>query len=181
MYKIAVLFGKSGAGKDTALRAICDKNKNFNKIITCTTRPKRDYEVDGIDYHFLTIPQFSEKVLNGDMIEATVFNESWFYGTDINTLVEDKINIGVFNLGSIECLLDNSDLEISLIHITASDKTRLIRNLNREHSPNCHEICRRFLADEKDFEKLVEFPAMYEFDTEKEEDYTGLIKLIENL
>ena len=179
MYKIVVLFGKSGAGKDTTLKEIC-KDSDFNKIITCTTRPKRDYEVDGVDYNFLTIPQFSEKVLNGDMIEATSFNDDWFYGTDIHSLREDKINVGVFNISSIECMFGNPDLELELVYIIASDKTRLLRNLNREYDPNCHEICRRFLADEKDFEKLCTFPCMYEFDTEGEMTYDGLIKLIKN-
>jgi len=180
MYKIVALFGESGAGKDTTLKAVCE-NTDFNKIITCTTRPKRDYEVDGIDYHFLTIPQFSEKVLNGDMIEATTFNEDWFYGTDIKTLKEDKINIGVFNPGSIECMFGNPDLELHLIYISASDKVRLLRNLNREANPDCREICRRFLADKKDFEVLTTWPCMHVFDTEEEESYDGLIRLIESL
>jgi len=180
MYKIVALFGESGAGKDTTLKAVCE-NTDFNKIITCTTRPKRDYEINGVDYHFLTIPQFSEKVLNGDMIEATTFNEDWFYGTDIKTLKEDKINIGVFNPGSIECLFENPDLELYLVYVSASDKTRLLRNLNRENDPDCKEICRRFLADKKDFEVLNNWPSIYKFDTEKDADYNGLIKLIENL
>ena len=66
------------------------------------------------------------------MIEATTFNEDWFYGTDIKTLREDKINIGVFNPGSIECMFGNPDLELHLIYIEASDKTRLLRNLKND-------------------------------------------------
>lgn len=178
-YKIIVLFGKSGAGKDTALKEIC-KDKDFNKIITCTTRPKRDYEIDGIDYHFLTPLEFYTKSKNGEMIEETCFND-WYYGTNLNDLSEDKINIGVFNINAICQLFNNPYLDIELIYIKASDKTRLLRNLNRECKPNCYEICRRFLADKKDFEKIATFPAMYEFDTEEHDGCAGLIQLIKNI
>lgn len=178
-YKIIVLFGKSGAGKDTALKEIC-KDESFNKIITCTTRPKRDYEIDGVDYHFLTTSDFYLKKAKGDFIEHTCFND-WFYGTDINNLREDKINIGVFNINAITQLFIHPYVEVELVYIKASDKTRLLRNLNRECEPNCYEICRRFLADKKDFEKITTFPAMYNFDTEEHDDYSGLIQLIKNI
>lgn len=149
-YKIIALFGKSGAGKDTILRGIEYAKPKYNQIITTTTRPPRRYEKDGIDYHFISSIDFAEKVLNGDFIEAVSFN-SWFYGTDINELKEDTINIGVFSIKAIECMLEDNRLEVHPIYIHASNKTRLLRTLNREESPNCEEICRRFFADEKDF------------------------------
>ena len=40
------------------------------------------------------------------------------------------------------------------VYIYATDKMRLLRSLSREKNPNCHEICRRFLADEKDFDDI---------------------------
>lgn len=152
-YKIIALFGKSGAGKDTLLRDLDNLDNNYKKIITTTTRPKRDYEKDNIDYHFIEPLEFAKKILNGDFIEATSFND-WFYGTDIHELSLENINIGVFNIQAIECMLDDPCLKVYPIYIDASDKTRLLRNLNREEEPNCQEICRRFLADLKDFDDI---------------------------
>ena len=151
--KIIALFGKSGAGKDTLLKMVMCTYPDLHKIITTTTRPMRDYETQGKEYYFVEPAVFAEKILNGDLIEATSFN-NWFYGTDINQLKEDKINIGVFSITSIECLLEDNKLDVYPVLIDASDKVRLIRTLNREENPDCKEICRRFFADEQDFDDI---------------------------
>ena len=92
-YKIVALFGQSGAGKDTLLDAIIKMDCPFkiNKIITTTTRPPREYETEGIDYHFISVEEFAEKILSGEMLEATSFND-WFYGTTINDIKENMVN-----------------------------------------------------------------------------------------
>lgn len=72
--KIIALFGPSGSGKDTLAKYLVSNiSADIHEIVSCTTRPMRDYEQDGIDYHFLTNEQFTEKVLNGSMLEATSF------------------------------------------------------------------------------------------------------------
>lgn len=102
--KIVALMGESGSGKDTILHNIMEKYPSyFNEIISCTTRPPREGEKDGVNYHFLSIDEFTKKVLNGDMLEATEFND-WHYGTDRESLTIDKINIGVFNPEGVRCL-----------------------------------------------------------------------------
>lgn len=153
-YKILALMGPSGSGKDTVLKEVLKKNpKEFNKIINCTTRPMREGEVDGVDYFFISPETFAEQVLNFDMIEATNFND-WFYGTSKSALVSDIINIGVFSPEAVEALLESPDIELMVLELAASDKTRLLRQLNREANPNVHEIIRRFKADEEDFADL---------------------------
>ena len=151
-YKILALFGESGAGKDT-LKDIFIEREGLNNIINSTTRPIREGEVDGVNYYFMDSVQFAEKVLNGDFIEATEFN-NWFYGTSITELSNDVVNIGVFNIYGIDCMLQDPRLEVYPIYIKTSDKLRLLRALEREENPNCKEICRRFLADKKDFENI---------------------------
>ena len=150
-YHVLAIMGKAGAGKDTVQRVTAQTHPElFHSIISCTTRPPRDNEKNGQDYHFLTITEFTRKVLNGEMLEATEFR-NWFYGTSIDSLVKDKINIGVFNPAGIEALLSNPELITEVIWVNAEDKTRLMRYLNRSENPDCAEMCRRYFADEKDF------------------------------
>lgn len=152
-YKILALFGESGTGKDTIQKWIVSNLSNTKGLVSCTTRPQRDYEVDGVDYHFLEADVFANKIIDGSMLEATTFN-NWFYGTPIEALDKDKINVGVFNIQGIECLLDDSRLDVIPVYVWAPPKERLIRALDREKNPNCTEVCRRFLADEKDFDYI---------------------------
>ena len=150
---LLALVGKAGAGKDTILRYLCD-HYDVNEVISCTTRPPREGEVDGVNYHFLSESEFAEKVLNFDMLEATEFN-GWFYGTDITALSPNKVNVGVFNPAGVEALMNETTLNIIPVLVEAKDKTRLLRQLNREESPNVKEIIRRYGADVEDFD--VEF------------------------
>lgn len=152
MTKVVAIMGKAGAGKDALLHKIFEKYKNeFHEIVSCTTRSPREGEVDGVNYHFLTHEQFSEQLLNGEMLEATVFND-WCYGTSIKDLNTNKINIGVYNPQGVSTLLDmEGAIDVLPILVECEPKTRLLRQLNRESDPDVKEIIRRYQADEDDF------------------------------
>ena len=84
------------------------------------------------------------------MLEATEFR-GWFYGTSLDALQEDKINIGVFNPAGIEILSADPRVDLVVYRITASPKTRLLRQLQREQNPDVEEIIRRYKTDQMDF------------------------------
>ena len=176
-YQVIALVGKAGAGKDTVQKATCSAHPLiFNPIVSCTTRPMREGEIQGIDYNFVSLENFTRMVLNGDMLEATEFR-GWFYGTPINSLSKDKINLGVFNPAGVEALLEDNRLDVLVIEVLTSDKTRLLRCLNREKNPDCAEICRRFMTDEKDFLALSEWEEFAVVGNEDGEDPDLLVKL----
>lgn len=153
-YQIVALIGKAGVGKDSIQKVTCELHPlMFHPIVSCTTRPAREGEIEGVDYHYITLNEFTRKVLNGDMLEATEFRD-WFYGTTLESLSKDKINIGVFNPAGVEALLEDSRLDVTVFEVVAPDKQRLMRYLNREENPDCAEMCRRYFTDEKDFADL---------------------------
>ena len=158
-YKIIAICGKSASGKDTLLHMIMN-NTALHEIVSCTTRPPREGEVDGVNYHFLTNQEFADKIEKGQMLEATIFRD-WCYGTSIDGLDSTKINVGVFNVDGIDILCDNPNVDLYVVLTQASDKCRLIRSLRREINPDVDEIVRRYLADKEDFES---FSQIYEPD-----------------
>lgn len=154
MYKIIALIGEAGSGKDTILKKVLAAAPGlFNEIISSTTRPPREGEVEGINYYYLTEKDFQNKVLSGQMLETANFN-NWMYGTSYDALSADKPNIGVFNPTGIYSMLKRNDIELIVFRIKCNDKERLLRQLNRENNPNVNEIVRRFSTDNEDFKEL---------------------------
>ena len=151
--KVIALFGKCAAGKDTIQNWLIANSPNIKKIVSCTTRAPRDYEVDGVDYHFLTTLEFTQKVLDGLMLEAVSFRDN-FYGAAIDELDENKINIAVFELNGIHALLDDPRIDVMCIYIDVDDKIRLLRALNREEHPDCLKLCERFIEEDKTFSEF---------------------------
>lgn len=161
-YKLVALFGKSGAGKDTIQNWMVSNLQDTHKLISYTTRPPRDNEVDNQDYHFISVEEFNYMKEKNLFLETTEFR-GWYYGTSIESLNENKINIGVFNPSGVKNILDNFQNQILVfpIEIQAPNKSRLIRSLARENNPDCLEICRRFLADEEDFSNINFYSIKY--------------------
>lgn len=82
MYDIIAITGKSAAGKDRILREIAKmNNKNINIIIPTTSRPRRDYEIEGRDYYFIDETEFFKRCTYNQFIEYTVHRE-WLYGVE---------------------------------------------------------------------------------------------------
>ncbi|MFQ6613834.1 MAG: guanylate kinase [Fidelibacterota bacterium] len=80
MKNLITISAPSGTGKTTLCRALQKKNPGLKFSISCTTRLKRDYEVDGFDYYFISREQFQEKIEAGEFAEyETVHGE--YYGT----------------------------------------------------------------------------------------------------
>ncbi len=77
---LMVISAPSGGGKTTVCEKMLGANPNITRAITCTTRPARDGEQDGVDYYFLPAQDFLRRVQAGNFLEhATVYGNS--YGT----------------------------------------------------------------------------------------------------
>lgn len=148
------IIGKSASGKTTLSKNLT-KNKSMKLLTPITTRPIRENEKNGQDYIFLDKDQF----LNWPKcLSYCCEARDWYYAFDLDDIekyTESKENIGVVVLNHEQFLtiIENAPLENLLsIYIEASDKNILERSLKR--SDDCEEVCRRFLADKKDFANL---------------------------
>jgi guanylate kinase len=73
-----VLSGPSGAGKDAVLDALEQRGHRFHRVVTATTRPARDVERDGVDYHFVTAAAFEAMIAGDGLLEhATVYGQHY--------------------------------------------------------------------------------------------------------
>jgi guanylate kinase len=92
---LLVLSGPAGAGKSTVLRSVVDNDPVTRFSVSCTTRPRREDEVDGIDYHFLSEEEFADKLEAGEFLEHAGVHK-WHYGTlrsSVTSLLEAGFDV----------------------------------------------------------------------------------------
>lgn len=81
MRKLIIITAPSGAGKTTIVRHLLSKFDQLAFSISATTREKRPYEKDGVDYYFISHEEFKKRVNNGEFAEWEEVYEDQFYGT----------------------------------------------------------------------------------------------------
>lgn len=153
-YKVIAICGEAGSGKDSLASALTDQLQDegykVHKVVTYTTRPKRDYEIEGIDYHYVDNKTFSNLIIENKMLEVAEFN-NWIYGTCIDDLQPDYLNIEVLNPEGIESMSLDSRIDLCIVQCMCNESERIIRQLRREFNPDVDEIFRRLKTDRIDF------------------------------
>lgn len=81
-HKIVILTGPGGVGKTTISQFLCQNlSDEFRETVSCTTRKKREHEIDGKDYYFITKEEFEQKIENDEFVEYNAFPNGYMYGT----------------------------------------------------------------------------------------------------
>lgn len=164
--KIFFVMGKSASGKDTIYKRLLDQFPDIKTVTLYTTRPMREGEKEGVEYHFIGAEALEAMESEGRVIEKRTYQTMygpWSYATvddgQIDLSQSSYLMIGTLeSYESIRTYFENQDTVP--IYIEVEDGERLNRAVNRERQqkiPKYTELCRRFLADEIDFseEKLV--------------------------
>lgn len=158
--KIFYLIGKSASGKDTIYQRLLTECPDLHPVIPYTTRPMREGEIQGREYHFVSEEELKELQDNGKVIEQRVYQTMagpWIYATvdDKKTGNDGQSYLTIGTLESFRKVRDYFGKETVIpLYIVVDDGLRLERALARERQqkkPNYAELCRRFLADEEDF------------------------------
>jgi len=161
MGKIFCVMGKSATGKDTIYQKLLMESKlGLKRIIPYTTRPIREGEVPGREYHFCTEEDVQKLEKEGRIVELRSYDTVygiWKYFTvnDGNIQLDHENYLLIGTLEAYTKIRDYFGAEKVLpIYIEVEDGERLMRAISREQSqdvPKYEEMCRRFLADAKDF------------------------------
>ena len=77
---LIVISGPSGVGKDTLIKRLLELDRNLRYSVSCTTRPPRPGEVDGVDYTFVSRERFQQLIDEGAFLEYAEYDGN-LYGT----------------------------------------------------------------------------------------------------
>lgn len=173
MSKIFYLMGKSASGKDTIYKEIKELLPELKTIVIYTTRPIREGEQEGVEYHFVDEEKLQEFQDAGKVIELRAYNTVhgvWKYFTVNDGQFDAEDNyIAIGTLESYKGMRAHlGEEKLVPIYIEVDDGLRLERALSRERQqkePKYEELCRRFLADAADFseENLQEAGIHYRY------------------
>ena len=161
MANFIYIMGKSASGKDTIYKRIKDKIE-IKTYILYTTRPKREGEQEGIDYHYVSKEQMEKLEQEKRVIESRTYqtvNGPWTYATIKDEQLEqegDIITVGTLQSYKKvkEYYKDKEDTKLLPVYITIDEEERRNRALEREakqSNPNYKEVERRLKADNIDF------------------------------
>ena len=89
--KLLVISGSSGVGKGTVIKSLLEKCPDLNLSISCTTRNKREGEVHGVNYFYLTQEEFDNAVAQDEFLEWAKFSGNC-YGTKESYIEECLAN-----------------------------------------------------------------------------------------
>ncbi len=156
---LVVLSGPSGAGKDAVLDELARRGHAFHRVVTCTTRPPRDGERDGIDYHFVTDAEFERLIAEHGLLEhALVYGRH--YGVP-RQQVADRLASGidvfvrtdVQGAASIKRLMPDA----VLVFIAPSSLDELEERIRARGSDDDERIARRLATARDEMARRHEF------------------------
>lgn len=166
MNTLYLICGKTGSGK-TYISKLMEKEYHIKRLKKVTTRPRRDGEDDS-EYEFITKEKYDTIVSGGNVLESKFNvvdengeqNDTWYYAVLPPELNESSDYLAVVDSQMIQ----NADFDllnstfcakyVYILYITADAETRLERCIVRNDNPNYTEICRRFIAESKEYEFL---------------------------
>ena len=161
MGKIFCLMGKSSTGKDTIYKRLLeDQELGLQRIVPYTTRPIREGEQEGVEYHFVSEETLQRLEQESRVVELRAYDTVcgvWKYFT----VCEEHMNLEKESYAVIGTLESWNamkryfgDQVMVPVYVEVEDGERLSRALVRERqqaTPRYTELCRRFLADTEDF------------------------------
>lgn len=156
---LVVISGPSGVGKDATLDLMKEQNQSFYFVVTATTRPRRPDEVEGVDYHFVSMSEFARMIEEDELLEyALVYND---YKGIPKQHVRDAIasgkdvimRIDVQGAATIRKLIPNA----VTIFLTTESEDELVRRLRQRKTEDEGKLAMRIATARAELDRVREF------------------------
>lgn len=156
---LIVLSGPSGVGKDSVRKRMEELGCPVHFVVTATDRPRREEEVDGVDYHFLSTEEFEKKLEEGEFLEhAIVYGQ---YKGIPKESVRQALARGEDVLLRIDVQGAKTIREIApealLIFLSSASMRELIRRLRERKTESAEEMMERVATVQREMRYLPEF------------------------
>ena len=154
-----ILSSPSGAGKTTLTKKLAENNLNLEISISHTTRNPRPNEVNGKDYHFISLDQFNNLIKENSFFEfAKIFDN--YYGTSKETVDQMiKKNDIIFDIDwqGTQQLSKFKNLKLIKIYLIPPNKDELKKRLVKRNQDSPKEVERRFKAYDNDIQHWKDY------------------------
>jgi len=157
---VLVLSGPSGAGKSSLVHKIIDDIGECYFSISTTTRPMREGEVDGVDYHFVDKEEFEKEIEDDQFLEYAVVHGN-YYGTSLRP-VKEALQEGKLVIFDID-VQGNSAVQNRLgdittsVFITPPTLSELKRRLENRSTDSQEVIEKRLQMAKKEIQRVSEY------------------------
>jgi guanylate kinase len=153
---LIVISGPSGIGKDTVVQGLKDRDLPFHFVITATSRPPRDYEIDGVDYFFYSEETFEEMIKDDEFLEY-----AWVYSA-YKGVPKSQVREALKSGEDVVMRLDvqgaetvhNLCKDAILIFLTANSKDEWLQRLRDRRSETDEELKLRIETARQEYETL---------------------------
>ncbi len=157
---LLVISGPSGAGKSSLIGAILERFSEVYFSISTTTRPKREGEVEGRDYFFVSKEEFMQDVRNGLFLEWAEVHGN-FYGTSLKPVYEaldaGKLVIFDIDVQGHASIRERFDEITTSVFVTTPDIGELRRRLEKRGTDSDQTIRRRLQNALEEMQRAVEY------------------------
>lgn len=156
---LVIVSGPSGVGKDATLNRMKEMGTSFYFVVTATTRPIRPNEVDGVDYHFVSMSDFANMIDEGELLEYAIVygdykgipkkhvREALASGQDV------IMRIDVQGAATMRKLIPNA----VTIFLTAESEDELVRRLNERKTEPPDQLKMRIATARQEMKRIMEF------------------------
>ncbi len=155
-----IIVGPSAAGKTEIVKRLTEIS-HLKKLVTYTTRLLRWNEIEDVDYHFISLDDFKEKLDNNFFFEYVIYNNN-YYGTAINDIVPS--NVVILEPNGLKKYVEQAHDKVKICFLKCSEETRRIRMVKRKDQPD--SIKRRLKSDRLCFTDEIESMADLIIDSE---------------
>lgn len=157
---LIVLSGPTCAGKGTICKELIQINKNIWPSISYTSRPKRENEIHGKDYYFITKEEFEQKIKNNEMLEYAQVHYNDYYGTP-KEHIKQKLDEGIDVLLEIDIQgalqIKEKIQEAIFIFILAPSMEEIKNRLIKRGCENENQMIERFKTAYREINELTKY------------------------